>query len=77
VVKEARMLFHYMLNALVSLGLLSIAASSAIGSKPCHAIKPYRPAPLQDIVTWDSHSVLVHGERIMIFSGEVSWINIA
>ncbi|KAJ5291809.1 hypothetical protein N7478_001060 [Penicillium angulare] len=25
---------------------------------------------LQNIVTWDEHSILVHGERLMIFSGE-------
>jgi beta-galactosidase GanA len=27
-------------------------------------------APLQDIVTWDEHSLSIHGERVMIFSGE-------
>jgi beta-galactosidase GanA len=26
---------------------------------------------LQDIVTWDEYSLFVHGERVMIFSGEV------
>ncbi|XXH04540.1 hypothetical protein Hte_010957 [Hypoxylon texense] len=25
----------------------------------------------QDIVTWDEHSLFVHGERVMIFSGEI------
>ncbi|KAI0482705.1 glycoside hydrolase family 35 protein [Xylariaceae sp. FL0804] len=27
-------------------------------------------APLQDVVTWDEHSLLVRGERVMIMSGE-------
>ncbi|MCJ1351023.1 MAG: hypothetical protein MMC33_001005 [Icmadophila ericetorum] len=27
-------------------------------------------APLQDIVTWDQHSLFVRGERIMLYSGE-------
>ena len=33
-------------------------------------IKAYDDAPLQDIVTWDEHSVFVRGERIMLFNGE-------
>jgi len=33
-------------------------------------IKPYAAAPLQDIVTWDEHSVLVRGERILLYNGE-------
>lgn len=27
--------------------------------------------PLQDIVTWDQHSLFVNGERLMFYSGEV------
>ncbi|KAL7931063.1 glycoside hydrolase family 35 protein [Trichoderma chlorosporum] len=30
-----------------------------------------RDGPLQNIVTWDEYSLLIHGERVMIFSGEV------
>jgi hypothetical protein len=26
--------------------------------------------PLQDVVTWDEHSISVHGRRVMLFSGE-------
>lgn len=33
-------------------------------------IQPFSDTSLQDIVTWDQHSVLVRGERIMIYSGE-------
>lgn len=27
---------------------------------------------LQDIVTWDEHSLFIHGERLALWSGEVS-----
>jgi beta-galactosidase GanA len=27
-------------------------------------------APLQNIVTWDQHSLLINGQRVMLFSGE-------
>ena len=33
-------------------------------------VKSYNDAPLQDLVTWDEHSVFVRGERIMLFNGE-------
>lgn len=33
-------------------------------------IKPYKRELLQDIVTWDEHSLFVHGERIYFYSGE-------
>lgn len=33
-------------------------------------IKPYKREPLQDIVTWDEHSLFVHGERVLFYSGE-------
>jgi hypothetical protein len=46
----------------------------------CHAgalaarqlkVKPYEDdAPLQDIVTWDEHSVFINGQRLMLFNGE-------
>lgn len=26
---------------------------------------------LQDIVTWDEDSIFIHGERMMLFSGEI------
>ena len=38
--------------------------------RPSEVIKPYERAALQDIVTWDEHSVMVYGERIMLFNGE-------
>ncbi|KAI9163259.1 putative beta-galactosidase A [Paramyrothecium foliicola] len=33
--------------------------------------KPQKRDLLQDIVTWDSHALYIHGERAMIFSGEI------
>ncbi|KAI1454933.1 glycoside hydrolase family 35 protein [Annulohypoxylon moriforme] len=51
--------------------LLSHAFGS--GGRPDAMIWEYaeKRAPAQDIVTWDSHSLFVHGERVMIFSGEI------
>lgn len=35
-------------------------------------IKPYKrdDGLMQDLVTWDEHSLFVRGERVMIYSGE-------
>ncbi|KAF2216906.1 glycoside hydrolase family 35 protein [Cercospora zeae-maydis SCOH1-5] len=34
-------------------------------------IMPYkRNEPLQDVVTWDEHSLFVHGKRVLFYSGE-------
>lgn len=41
------------------------------GGRPREIILDSRNGPLQDIVTWDEYSLYVHGERVMIFSGEV------
>ncbi|POR33268.1 Putative beta-galactosidase A [Tolypocladium paradoxum] len=42
------------------------------GGRPFSIIRePEKRAPLQDIVTWDEHSLFIHGERAMMFSGEV------
>lgn len=60
--------------AVLKAALLSALAISAnaltMGGKPSQMIKPYKRAPLQDIVTWDEHSLFVHGERIIFYSGE-------
>ena len=61
-------------SRLVKAALLSALALSAdalvIGGKANQMIKPYKRAPLQDIVTWDEHSLFVHGERVLFYSGE-------
>ncbi|PTB61654.1 glycoside hydrolase family 35 protein [Trichoderma citrinoviride] len=41
------------------------------GRRPRDIILDDGKGPLQDIVTWDEHSLFVHGERVVIFSGEV------
>lgn len=58
-------------------------ALGAIALPLCHALslggRPYqiihevdrRSGALQDFVTWDEHSLFIHGERAMMFSGEV------
>lgn len=54
--------------------LLSVAAvqsnALAIGGKPDMIVHPYKREALQDIVTWDEHSVFVRGERVLFYSGE-------
>ncbi|KAF1840936.1 glycoside hydrolase family 35 protein [Cucurbitaria berberidis CBS 394.84] len=59
-------------SSAVALSCLAIeSAARAVGYSPHELIKPYKRAPLQDIVTWDEHSLFVHGERIFLYSGEV------
>ena len=41
--------------------------SSGLAGK---TIKSYEQDALQSIVTWDQHSLFVHGERIIFYSGE-------
>jgi hypothetical protein len=51
---------------------LAITSNALALKKPNlnEIIKPYKRELLQDIVTWDEHSLFVHGERIMFYSGE-------
>ncbi|KAA8894151.1 glycoside hydrolase family 35 protein [Sphaerosporella brunnea] len=37
---------------------------------PADLIIPRDDNGLQDVVTWDNHSLLIHGKRVMIWSGE-------
>ncbi|KAK3635215.1 hypothetical protein LTR56_014824 [Elasticomyces elasticus] len=63
-----------MFGKLVRAALLSTVAvqtaALAINGKPDFMIKPYKRDALQDIVTWDEHSLYVRDERVMFFSGE-------
>ena len=34
-------------------------------------VLPYKRDTLQDIVTWDQHSIFVNGDRVLFYSGEV------
>ncbi|KAJ8113720.1 hypothetical protein OPT61_g4217 [Boeremia exigua] len=55
----------------VVLGWLPVqAVGRAFGAKPNDLIVTER-APLQDIVTWDEHSLFVHGKRVIFWGGEV------
>lgn len=67
-----KMLFSNLLQtALLSLATLQTTSARAIAGKPQNYIQPYRRGePLQDIVTWDEHSLLIRGERVMLYSGE-------
>ncbi len=49
---------------------ISQTVGLATGGRPGQLIRPYKRAPLQDIVTWDEHSIFVRGERVLFFSGE-------
>lgn len=65
------MLFSRLFQALFAAATVVSATNGlSIQGKPNQLIKPYKRAPLQDIVTWDEHSIFVRGERIIFFSGE-------
>lgn len=50
--------------------LVYYVTSAPARGKSTGMIKPYAAAPRQDIVTWDEHSIMVRGERILLYSGE-------
>lgn len=57
--------------ARVALGLLPVqAAARTLAAKPSDFIIAERTV-LQNVVTWDEHSLFVHGERIIFWGGEV------
>ena len=59
-------LFSMLLWAVLFCSVISFTA----GSRPNQLVKPYKREPLQNVVTWDEHSLFVRGERIMLFNGE-------
>ncbi|KAK1655965.1 family 35 glycosyl hydrolase [Colletotrichum phormii] len=65
------------LFSIASLGLGLCSAVSASSSSSLAGARSPLPAvidtrdQLQDIVTWDEHSLFVRGERVMILSGEI------
>jgi hypothetical protein len=67
--KAKMVLFRLALFALFS--FLAVQASGLIiGRNPKAVIVPYKKALLQNLVTWDNHSLFVRGERILFYSGE-------
>lgn len=63
-------LSRYLYALAVSCLALQGAGLTTMGGKPNQIIKAYKRAPLQDIVTWDAHSIFVRGERILLYNGE-------
>lgn len=55
---------------LFAAGLAAEVAALGASNMPRYKVKPYTREPLQDIVTWDQHSIFVRGERVMFYSGE-------
>ncbi|KAK6071151.1 glycosyl hydrolase family 35 [Seiridium cupressi] len=62
-------------SKLIFIGILVLSClrsivATAKDTQSGFRISPYKRAPLQDIVTWDEHSIFVRGERVLFFSGE-------
>jgi hypothetical protein len=49
---------------------LGITAGSLGPRKLTETLRPYKRAPLQDIVTWDENSLFIYGKRVVIYGGE-------
>ena len=64
------MRFLRSLSALVFAGFLANVVALPFTAQPRMKVKPYKREVLQDIVTWDQHSIFVHGERVLFYSGE-------
>jgi beta-galactosidase GanA len=64
------MRFFQSLLTIVSVGLAAQSMALPFTGIPRMKVKPYKREPLQDIVTWDQHSIFVHGERVLFYSGE-------
>ena len=50
--------------------LFSQVLARALKGRPGDFIKHDKRGPLQDIVTYDEHSIFVHGQRVLFYSGE-------
>ncbi|KAK7561742.1 putative beta-galactosidase [Phyllosticta paracitricarpa] len=57
-------------SLLVLTTLTASTLARVIGGKPNQFIQPYKRDVLQDIVTWDEHTIFVNGERVLFLSGE-------
>ncbi|KAF3768705.1 family 35 glycoside hydrolase [Cryphonectria parasitica EP155] len=62
------------LTGILPLALLGAAATTAhaaaLTGRPPQLFRPDRRELLQDVVTYDNYSLLINGERLMIYSGE-------
>lgn len=64
------MRFLRSLSTLVFGGLVANGVAMPLNGLMKLKVKPYERDVLQDIVTWDQHSIFVHGERVLFYSGE-------
>ena len=64
------MRFLSYLSTCLLAGLAAETTALGLSGQPRMKVKPYRREALQDIVTWDQHSIFVHGERVLFYSGE-------
>lgn len=58
------------LTKVLPLAALALQGSHALRGRPDQLFHPERRELLQDIVTFDNYSLLINGERVMIYSGE-------
>lgn len=58
------------LSSTLILAALAAHGSCALTGRPNTLFRPDRRELLQDVVTFDNYSLFIHGERLMIFSGE-------
>lgn len=58
------------LTKALTLAALALQGSHALRGRPDQLFHPERRELLQDIVTFDNYSLLINGERVMIYSGE-------
>lgn len=63
------MQFPKTIGTWLSAGLALQAAALPVTEKPGTKLLP-RQELMQDIVTWDQHSIFVYGERVLFYSGE-------
>ncbi|KAI3398729.1 hypothetical protein diail_8595 [Diaporthe ilicicola] len=63
-------LLHRLAAALASLYCCAQGLATSAQSRQITVVDPGKREALQDLVTWDSHSLFVRGERIMFYSGE-------
>lgn len=59
-------LFTTLLAALA----LSVSDALSLAGRSVNLVDIDKSAPLQDLVTWDEHSLFIRGERVMMYSGE-------
>ncbi|KAK6849720.1 beta-galactosidase [Apiospora arundinis] len=69
-----RMKLSYLSTALLALGCVALrpfSDNSKVRKQDYSIIEPLQGrAPIQNIVTWDEHSLFINGTRVMILSGE-------